>query len=202
MGDCQRGEGAADLAVDVVQARIASLDVHQDLVPGEVSRARVEEARLRERRLGRAVLEGRVVDDEGEVRVLQRRPLDVPGIGQVAEAARLGREALVHAHLRLAELARHLVEVGGGVVVELEAAAGPRRVEMAVQLPRRAAVLLHLAGHLFPQGHAILTVRGGVPIVVGSAVALRQSALATGELVDVLAALRHQPAWQDASAAH
>ena len=118
-------------------------------MPGKITCGRVKEAWFGKCRFGRAVLQRGVVDDKCKVRVLQGRALHVLGAGQMPEAPRLRGEALVDAHGGLAEFPGHLVEVGRGIVVELEAPPGPRRIEMAVQLPRRVPVLLDLAGHLF-----------------------------------------------------
>ena len=85
MLDRQAAEGRADLGVDVVHLRVALLDLHQHVVPGEVAGRRVVEAVLLELRLAGAVLDGGVVDDEGQVGMVERRLLDVGGVGQVAQ---------------------------------------------------------------------------------------------------------------------
>ena len=81
------------------------LDAHQHVVPGEIARSRVVIVRLLPVCFVGAVLNRRVINDEVEVGIAQRRLLDVFRIGQMAERARLIRVAFVHADGPQAELA-------------------------------------------------------------------------------------------------
>src|SRR2546425_7310779 len=94
--DGQRVEETAEFAVDVVHLRVALFYIHEDAVPEKVSSRRIVLVALFPgRALARAVLDRRMIDDEVEVRIAQRRFLDVFGVGQVAERARLVRISLV-----------------------------------------------------------------------------------------------------------
>ena len=102
-----------------------------------------------ELRLVRAVLDGRVVDDERQLGVVEGRLLDVGGVGQVAQRRRLCGVALVHAEDLHPQLFRLLVErVAQLLVVELEAVARLAGIGVAVPLPGVDAVDLDLALHL------------------------------------------------------
>src|SRR5262249_37343654 len=140
-----------------------------------------------------AVLYGGVVNDEGDVGILQGGFLDVLRVGQVAENSRLVRVALVHRENLQPALAGFLVEPGRVIVVELEALAGAAGIGVAIPLPRCDFVLLELAVHLLDDGGLVRGIVGFVPIVVGGEVALADRAGGAGELIDLIARLRHQP---------
>src|SRR5436309_9041810 len=80
IGDDQRSEKAADLWINVIHLRIPALDIHQDVVPGEVAGHRVVLVGFLPVGLVRAVLDRRMVNHPRDVWIIERRLLDVLGI--------------------------------------------------------------------------------------------------------------------------
>src|SRR4030095_15526837 len=74
-------------------------------------------------------------------------------------------------------------------------------IGMAIPLPRVHTIELHLAFHLLPKRRPVRLVCRLVPVVVRRAVALRQRALTSRQIVEVFLALGHQPAWESGAAA-
>ena len=79
IGDGQNIKEAANLRIDIVDLRIALLDVHKDVVPGKVARLGIHRSGIF--RLVRPVLDRGVIDDEGKVRIVEGRLLNIFGIG-------------------------------------------------------------------------------------------------------------------------
>src|SRR5436309_16066084 len=100
----------ADLAIDVAHVGIALAELHQHVVPGKIASGGVEEAVLGKLRLAWAVLEGRVIDDEGQLGMVEGGFFDVGGIGKMSERARLRGVTFVDAENLEAELFGLLVE--------------------------------------------------------------------------------------------
>ena len=90
--------------VDVVHLGIALLELHEHVMPGEIAGRRVVEALLFELRLARVMLEGGVVDDEGQVGMVQSGLFHVGRIRQVAQRRRLRGVSFVNAEELHAEL--------------------------------------------------------------------------------------------------
>ena len=152
----RRPKSRADLGIDVVHLGIAPLDLHQHVVPGEVAGRRIVDSRRFELRLARAVLEGRVVDDEREVGIVERGLLHVRGVGQVAQRARLGCVALVDAeYLHAAAFAtprRTRRPLSSSSLKPLPERPG---IGVAIPLPGVDPVHLDLALHLLEHGRFV-----------------------------------------------
>src|SRR5436305_2746210 len=119
----------------------------------------------------------------------------------MSENAGLIRVSLVNGEDLQPALARLLVEPGSIVIIKLEPVAGAAWIGMAIPLPRANLVNIDLALHLLNGGRLVNLVLGLVPVVIGGEVALAQSPAGIGEVVDLIARLCHQPAWQDRTAA-
>src|SRR5205807_2145825 len=87
IGNGQDIKEAANLRIDVVDLRIALLDVHKDVVPGKVASLGIHGGGIF--RLVGPMLDGRVINDEVEIGVVERRLLHVFGVGQMAKNAGL-----------------------------------------------------------------------------------------------------------------
>ena len=194
-------EEAADLAEHVVHLRISLLDIHQNVVPCKIAGRGIVAVRGLPVGFIRSVLKRRVIDHKVEIGVLKRGLLDVFRIGKVTQRPRLIGVAFVNAHQLEAALACFFIEEECVVVVQLESVSGLAGVGVAIPLPRIDLVFRKLALHLFDQRGLVDRVRGLVPVVVRRQIALRESALRTGEAVELLPRLGHEPAWQDAVAA-
>ena len=103
--------------------RIANLDVHQDIVPAEIAGFGVVPFGIFELGLTRPVFERRVINDEGQVLVVERRLFDILRICQLPKRARLIRISLVHAESLHAAFTRFLVKPHCVIVIQLEAVA-------------------------------------------------------------------------------
>jgi len=79
-------------------------------VPGEVARGRIEEAALVEFRLARAMLDSGVIDDEGQIRVIERRFFHVGRVGHMAQGSRLRCITLVDTKQFKPQLSRLFVK--------------------------------------------------------------------------------------------
>ena len=122
-------------------------------------------------------------------------------MGEVAERAGLRGKAFVNAENFQAQLGGFFVKgIGHFLVVHAKAVAGASWIGVAVPLPRVDAVLFDLAFHLVKEGGEVGLIFNFVPIMIGSAVALAESAGASGNFVELLLGFGHQPAGKNAAA--